>query len=121
MSDIVERRDSDYPMNRAAQIAAEVLDLHEKGQTLEGGAWEANADAYRAKCIGGAAILAVKLQDALAEIERLRASRAATVEEAIEVAQWVCRINFMDRAAQVHDKIGERIREHFSLSPEGKG
>lgn len=70
MTDAADRRDSDFPMARAAEIAAEVLDLHEKGQTLDGEAWEQNATAYKAKCIGSAAILAVKLQDALAEIAR---------------------------------------------------
>lgn len=68
---------SDYPMGSAVQIAAEVLDLHEKGQTLEGEAWDKNAEAYKAKCIASAAILAVKLQDALANIDAVHAAFGA--------------------------------------------
>lgn len=86
---------SDISFERAMELGAMVLKLHERGLELvnikeKADEWTRNAQDYRSICYAAAPILAVKLRDALNDLERERGrlsqpsaeeARRAAIEE----------------------------------------
>jgi len=66
---------SDISFERAMEMGALVLQLHERGLALvnikeKADEWVKNRDDYRSVCYMAAPVLAVKLRDALADLQK---------------------------------------------------